>query len=811
MDRFLFELRLAARRMAAQPGFTAIALLSLGVGIGATTIFFSLMNSTLLKPLPVERPNELVAVVEPRFKAPVTSHPNYRDLRDRNQVLSGLAAYRIVPLNASLGGGRNSRMWGYLVSGDYFDVLGVKAVTGRVLTPADNVNRGGHPVAVISHLAWQRRFAGDPNIAGRTIKLNGMPYTILGVTPPGFIGVERFYAAEIFIPDMMTAQIEPGATYLDRRGDQNTFMVGRLKQGVSEEQAEANLNAIAAQLAKDYPKENEGMRFTLLPPGWAGGFLRGPVIGFTSILVGVAALMLIVVCINLTSLLLARAAERRRETAVRLAIGASRGQLIRQLLFESLLLAVAGGMVGVMLAYWGVSIISGARPPVDFALETTVQIDYRVLLFSLALTLATSVVLGLAPAVQSANTDLAAAIKNDATSERRRRWPVRDILVGAQITLSVLLLAASGLMLKSLRSAMEVDLGFRPKGAVAAGFDLALQGYSEERGKAFQKQILDRLRAMPGVESAAYLDFVPLDLGMSNTGVYPDGQPEPPASQTPLAQVFTASSGAFRTLGTKLLAGREFDERDTKEAPRVLIVNRTFTANVLKVKDPAEAVGKRVRSRSRVWQIAGVVEDGKYLALAEAPKPVMFFAASQDYTSIMRLVARTQGDERELLNRVRSLILEMDPDMAIYSAETLEEHMNLPLLPTRIAAISLAAFGGVTMLLAAIGIYGVMAFAVARRTREIGIRVAVGATPRQVMRAVFGKTAWLVGAASAAGVILAMLAGGLLAPVLIGVDPRDPLAHSAGVAAMAAVALLACWVPARRAIGIDPIRALRQD
>ncbi len=812
MDRAFFELRLAVRRLLSQPGFSVIAVLSLAVGIGASTIFFSLMNATLLKPLPIDRPGEVYSVIEPRFGAPVVSYPNFKDLRERNTVLAGMVAYRIAPMNASLGSGRNGRMWGYLVSGDYFEVLGVQASLGRALTPADNLKRGGHPVAVLSHLAWQRRFGGDPGVINRTIKLNGFPFTILGVLPPGFNGLEKFYAAEVFVPDTMSPQIEPGSNYMDQRSSQNTFIAGRLKPGVSKEQAEAGLNSIARQLAVEYPKENEGMVLRLVAPGWAGAFMRTGVIVFSTLLLSVAALLLLVVCINLASLMLARASERRKETAIRLAIGANRWQLLRQLLLESLVVTVIGGAAGMLLAFWGVALISALKPPVDFSFDTTVRIDYTVLAFTSLLTLVTSLLLGLLPAWQSTRTDLVTAIKNDAVTARERRWPLRDVLVGGQIALSVVLLGASGLMLQSLQRALTVNLGFEPRGAAALGFNLAFQGYSEERGIAFQKQFMDKIRALPEVESAAFASYLPLDLGMNNNGVYPDGQPTPSASQMPTAQSFEVSPAYFRTMRTKLLAGREFDDRDGPNGPRAIIINATLARKILKLKDPTAAIGKRLRTGSgAAWEVIGVAEDGKYFALSEAPKPAMFFSNLRRYTENVRVVARTSADPRLVLNRMREIVLSLEPDMALYDPETMEEHLRLPLLPTKFAAWSLASFGSVTMLLAAIGIYGVMAYAVARRTREIGIRMAIGASRGQVATVIFRRMSWIFGIAGLTGVALAMLIGGAIAPVLIGVNPRDPLVHLGSVAIMAAVALAACWVPARRAMAIDPLLALRQD
>jgi predicted permease len=371
----LFEIRLAIRRLLVRPGFTLTAVLSLAFGIGATTIFFSLLNSTLLKPLPVRNPGELLSLVDPRFQAPVVSNPNILDIQKRSgEFFTGVAGYRIVPLSVSLSPGENNRIWGYGVTGNYFDLLGVKAQIGRTLTVEDDVKRGAHPYVVLTDLAWKRRFGSDPAIVGKPIKVNRHKFTIVGVLPSGFHGTERFYAPEIFSTVAMADQLEPGQSYVDNRGSQNTFAIGRLKPGVSPAQAQARLDSLTAQLAAEYPKANDGMKLKLVEPGWGGDFLRGSVIGFNTILMALAGALLLVVCVNLASLLLAQAAERRKETAIRLAIGAARGQLIRQLLLESFMLSLAGGALGLLIAAWGVDAISKVRPPVDFSIQTDVSI-----------------------------------------------------------------------------------------------------------------------------------------------------------------------------------------------------------------------------------------------------------------------------------------------------------------------------------------------------------------------------------------------------------------------------------------------------
>ncbi len=814
MDRLFLELRIAWRRLCARPGFALTAVLSLGFGIGANVVFFSLLNSTLLRPLPVHEPSRLFSPVDRRFSAPVVSNPNLRDLRERcGKVFRNLIAYRIIGVNATLAPGNNNRMWGYSVSGDYFEGLGVKAALGRVLTMDDDRTKGAHPYIVLTDLGWRRHFNADPNIIGRSIKLNGYPFTIVGVTPPGFSGTERFFAPELFATWKMMDQTEQGYSGYDNvRDSHNSFAIARLADGMTKAQAQVALDTLTADLAREHPKENEGLKLRLSEPGWGGDFLRGPVIAFNAILVAVAVALLLVVCVNLANLLLAQAAERRREMGIRLAIGAGRGQLIRQLLLESLLLGVLGGGLGMLLAWWCVDGMSGIRLPIAFSLQTRIDLDYRVALFSIAVTLAASVAFGLMPAWQATRTDLAAAIKNDSSDPRRRRWPLRDVLVAAQIALSVVLIVCSALMLKSLNRAVTVNLGFDPKGAASLGFNLAMHGYSEQKGREFQSELLRRVRSLPGIEYATNADGLPLELNESTNNVYESGQPAPPASKMPSARIFTVSKDYFRILRTRLLAGREMEDRDTVKSPRVLVVNRTFTSKILKLSNPALSVGKHVEMGGRTHEIIGVVEDGKYLGLSELPRAVMFRSADQSYTSETRLVWRTSpGIIQESIPRVREIVQQMNAEITVLDARTLEQHLNLPLLPARLAAAAMSAFGLVTMLLAAIGIYGVTAFAVSRRTREIGIRMAIGADPKSIARMILSRAGILVAMAVVAGGGLALFGSRLLAPILIGVDPLDWSAHAAGVVVMAGTALLACFFPARRASRLDPSQSLRSE
>jgi predicted permease len=797
----------AFRRLRSSPGFTAASIVTLALGIGANTTIFSLVNAIVFRPFGVERQSELASLNIRTSKAqfPTLSYPDYKDYRDRNTVLSGLAMYRPIPMSMSRSGAKNARLWGYEVSGNYFDMLGVQPIRGRVLHPEDDVKRGGHPLAVISYSCWQARFGGDPEIAGKQVKIGGLDYTIVGVTPRPFIGTELIYTPEIFVPLAMAEQIEQ-FKWLDDRGNENALVVGRLKPGVSLMSAEAALNTIATALGREYPKDDAGVSIVLSPPGMGGNFLRGAITGFSAVLMVVAGLVLLIACVNLASLLLARAADRRKETAIRLALGASRGQLLRQLLTESLMLSIVGGAAGILLAWWLNDLVNVWRPPVDVPVVPHVVMDTRVLLFTALISLFSALLFGLAPALQSTRSSLVGAIKNEAPSEKLRRLNLRDILVTTQVALSVVLLIGSILVVRSLQHALSLNLGFDPQHAAVLSYDFAAQGYDEERSRQLQRRLLDKIRSMPGIEAAGMIDGLPLTLNISNSGVFF----EPRAGDVPTANMYFITPGYLQAMRTRLVAGRDLDQRDTKDAPRVALVNEAFVRELLPGEDP---VGKRFRHRATdKWiQIAGVVEDGKYRSLGETPSPTIFESMEQFWTPGQTLVARSPLAEAETARLLRRAVQELDPSLTVFSDGSLTSALGLALFPAKLVAVVLASFGLLAVVLAATGVYGIMAYAVSRRTREIGIRMALGAAPSEVARVVLARTAKLLAVGITIGFAIAFASGKFFSQILYGVSAHDPLTYLYAIALMAAVAFVACWVPARRAIQVDPLTALRAE
>jgi macrolide transport system ATP-binding/permease protein len=818
MHGLLQDIRLVFRQFLKAPGFTLVAIFSLALGIGANTAIFSLVNRVLLRPLPVERPNEIVAVnrvnLKDRDAFMSFSYPNYVDFRDRNTVLAGTIAHRFSPISLSRNR-NNQRIWGYLVSGNYFDVLGVRPWKGRFFTQAEDRVPGANPVAVVSYGAWQHLFGSDPDLVGKTVTLNGNTYTIVGIAPQGFNGTELVYTPEIWVPMMMAHQIEPGSTWLERRSSGVMFVQARLKPGITRPQAEASLNGLAAQLAAEYPETNASTGISLTPPGLVLPQLRNPVLGFSGVLMGVVGIVLLIACTNLANLLLSRAVSRRKEIAVRLAIGAGRGRLIRQLLTESITLSIAGGAVGMFLAWWIINLAMTFRPAMDFPLTIDVGLDWRVLLFCLGLSLVTGILFGLVPALQATKAGLITSLRDDTSASGFRRSRLRNGLVIAQLAMSLILLVAAGLVIRSLQHVQLMGPGFQAEHAIALTTDLGLQGYSEDRARGFQKQLLDRVNVLPGVESASLISSLPLSLNRNSNSIQIEGQEEKRGAQRPEAMTGEIGPSYFETMGIPLVAGRDFTERDNKDAPRVAIINETFARRFWPGANPVrDAVGKRFSfsGASGPWvQVVGVSRDGKYWSLGEDPQPFAYSPLAQDFDSMTTLVVRTNREPTSTIAAVRGVVQQLDPNLPVFDVHTLTEHMNISLFPMRVGAAIVSGFGALALLLAAIGIYGVMAYSVTQRTREVGIRMSLGARPGDVLRLVMGQGLRLAFIGLAIGIVGAWLLTRYMSSVLYGVSARDPLTFIGIPFLLSLVVVLACFFPARRAARVDPMVALRHE
>lgn len=814
METLLQDVRFGVRRLLKSPGFSIVAILSLALGIGANTAIFSLVNMVLFRSLPVPEPKQLVAVNSMGKDGEMSAHSylNYVDFRDRNEVLSGLLAYRFSPMSLGVNG-HNEKVWGFQVSGNYFDVVGVKPVVGRGFLPEEDKTRLSHPVAVISYSLWQKRFGGTAGIIDSEILINGKKFKVVGVAPAGFKGTEFVYTPEVYVPFAMQRWIEPESDWLDNRSNQNLFIVGRLKPGVTTGQAEASLNLVAAQLARDYPSENEGMKISLTPPGLILPQIRNAMLGISAVLMALVGLVLLIACTNLANLLLARATERAKEIAIRLSIGASRARIIRQLLTESVLLALVGGLMGVLLAGWIIDLIISLKPPADIPVTLELHLDWRVLMFSVIVSVITGILFGLVPALQATKTDLVPALKDIASQSGARRSWLRSSLVVAQIAVSLLLLVAAGLTLRALQQLRTINPGFNPENALTMSFDLSLQGYNSENGNQLRKQLLNRIQSLPGVQSASVTDFMPLSMNYNGTSIFIEGQPVERGVNAPNAMNADVGLKYFESIGTPLLAGRDLNELDQEGKTRSVVVNETFARKFFPGANPNEnALGKRFRTRpeGNPWEIVGVAKDGKYWSIGEDQRAFVWFPLA-DQLSFNSLIVRTTANPESTVGAIRNEFRNLDPNLPVTNVITMKEHMNLSLFPARAVAALLAAFGLLALTLAAIGIYGVMSYSVAQRTREVGIRMALGAQRGDVLRMILRQGMKLAAIGMIIGLVSALVLTRLLSNLLYGVSATDVVAFAGVTLLLAVVVVLACLIPASKAAKVDPMIALRYE
>jgi len=816
METLLKDIRYGVRSLLKRPGFVVIAVVTLALGIGANTAMFSLLNTVLLRPLPVDHPEQIVSVsVRGKNDSMLAfSHPDYIDFRDRNQVLSGLLLYRFAPLSLSRDG-NNQRVWSYEVSGNYFDLLGVRALKGRTLTPEEDQTKLSSPVVVVSHTGWQRRFASDPDLVGKEIILNNHSFKVIGITPESFRGTELIYTPDLFVPISMLEWVEPGSRWVDNRDSRNFFAVGRLKPGVGRAEAEASLNLLAQDLGKDYPNTNEGQTIQIVPPGFIIPDLRSAVVSFAWILMAAVVLVLFVACANLAGLLLVRAVDRRKEIAIRLAMGANRWRIVRQLLTESIVLSVIGGAVGLLLALWIINLLLTFRPPLDFPLTVDISLDWRVMTFSFLISLITGIVFGLAPALQSTRLSLVPVLKDTTAQGGYRRSRLRGSLVVVQLALSLVLLIGAGMVLHALKQLQTQSPGFDPNNALTLSMDLGLQGYDKPKAEQFYRQLIARVQSLPGIKSAALTTFLPLSLNYSSNSIYVEGAPVERGANAPVAMVASVGPRYFETMRTPILYGREFSEDDKTDSAKVAIVNETFVRKMFPAfSSPAEAVGKRMSfdgSTGPFIEIVGVAKDGKYFNIAEEPRSFTWTPHSQNFWLGMSLLVRTTGDPAAAITSVRNEARSLDPNLPLFDVKTMNEHMQLSLFPARVAATVLAVFGFVALTLAIIGIYGVTSYSVSQRTREIGIRMALGAEHKDVLRMILGNGLKLAALGVVIGLVGAVALMQVLTSLLFGVQPAYWLTFGLVSGGLMLVALLACYVPARRAAKTDPLKALRYE
>jgi predicted permease len=817
LDTCLQDARFAVRLLRKTPLFTLTAVLSLAVGVGANSTIFSIASAMLLRPMPgLSAPDRLVDIGRSRRPGEfdTVSYPNYKDIRDRATTIQDIYAYQIEPHPMSLGGnGEAERVYGAVVSANYFSVLGALPERGRLLRADDDRAVGGSPVAVISHELWVRRFAADAGIVGREIKVNGFPFGVVGIAPRGFQGT-TVLKADLWVPISMVAQAMPArsTTLLTSRRSTWLFMGGRLADGATVQQARAELTSIADGLAKEYPDVNDRFGLVALPVASVPGMVN-TVAGFLGVLMGIVGLLLLIACVNLAGMLLARGAARSREIAVRLAIGAGRGRLVRQLLTETAVLFLAGGVAGLLLSQVLTRLLLAVIPQLPVPLAIDITTDWRVVAFTAAASLVAAILCGLAPALQASRTNLVPSLKSDALDGRPSRLRLRNIFVVGQVTLSLVLVIAAGLFLRALQHAGNAPTGFDARNVDVVSLDLSLAGYGDESGEIFLRQLLDRIRQLPNVQSASATVDLPLDGGRMGLGDFSiSGVPLPSGRQSLDADWNVIEPGFFKTLGMPLLRGRDFADGDGAESPGVAIVNQAFVRQYLAGR---EAVGTSIdttdgadeKRRTRV--IVGVAPDAQLMSIGEAAEPYIYVPRAQRPMERLALVVRTAG--RSAIPSIRQLIREMNPNLPVNEALSLEAVTAFGLIPQRIAASVAGTLGIVGLALAAIGIYGVTSYAVSRRAREIGIRVALGADQGAVLRLMLRQGAALATTGVMLGLALAAAGSQVIKSLLFGVTALDPLTFAGAALLFTVIALIATYVPARKALSIDPMVALRND
>jgi predicted permease len=808
------DLRFGMRLMRTHKGFTAVAVLTLALGIGANTAVFSIIGSVLYPPLPVTESQRLVSVygtLKDNYGG--TSFPDYVDYRDRLQSYTGLAAYGRVPLKLR-SGNDTEEIGAELVTGDFFSTLGVGAAAGRLLTADDD--RMAAAVAVVSHSMWRERFGGDPQLIGRSVNLNGQEFEVVGIAPEGFSSILLDWGKQpqVWIPLAHHLTAFRGVDVLFKRDNRWLMVVGRLKNGVSIEQAAAETKTLAGQFAASLPQNDEGRSVALFPTAqtrfWPGH--RDEIVRVLALLETIAALALSVACFNVANLLLVRAAARRKETSIRLALGAGRWRLLRQWLSESLLLALLGAGAGLLIAVWLMRLPVSFQSPFKIALAIDPRLDHRALGFTLLITVLTSVIFGLAPAWQSARIGLANALKETAgRGQTSERAGLRSALVVAQVALALALITGTGLLVRSLWRMRAIDPGFNADRVLLVGLDIDPRDYDDVKTLAFYQQALERVAALPGIEAVSLTHNVPLGMvGNTPRPVEAEDAPAQREQDRVPASPDYVSPGYFRTLGIRLTAGREFGLLDSKGAPRTVIINQTLARRLWPGQD---AVGRRIKvaREKEPLTVIGVAPDVKYRSLLDTPKPYFYLPLFQQLNSSATLQARTSDDPVLSVSAIRQALREVDRNVFIGEVSTINGQIEAALSQTRLTATFAGLLGGITLLLAMTGLYGLMTYLVTQRTQELGIRMALGARPADVLYMVLRQGLKLALAGVAAGLIVTVALTRLMASLLYGVSATDPITLVVTAVSLTCVAALACYLPARRATRINPLDALRHD
>jgi predicted permease len=807
------DLRLAMRQLRKAPGFAITAVLTLALAIGANAVVFSVLNALVLRPLNVPHSENLFMVqrLYPQGDNPSQSYPDYRDLRDRNHSFESLMSYDITGAVGLDTGSKNpSVVWPYLVSGNYFDSLGVQPYLGRFLHASDEHGKNSVPYIVLSYAYWRNHFNSDPAAVGRVVQINKHPYTIVGVAPPAFRGTELFFAPDLFAPILDLPQIA-GWDPVEERGDHFTWIVGHLKPGVTPAAAASDLNIIAASLAKSNPKEDELLKFSLARPGLVGDTLGRPARAFMAGLMLLAGLILLAACANLGSVFAARAADRSREIALRMALGSKRKYILRQLFTEAILVSLAGGVCGMAGAVVILRVLSTWRPIPGIPINVPVNPDVKTYALALLLALVSGFLFGLVPVRQVLRADPWQIIRSGSTGAGRwRRFTLRDALLGMQIAICAVLITASLVAVRGLARSLQSNYGFDPQGAMLVKTDLHMGGYDGDQRAQMQRRMVDAAAAIPGVTAAGYSDRLPLGIGGNDSSVFADSTTDyRPRNTIADAQQLGVSPDYFRAAGTAILAGRTFTLHDEAKAPLVAVVNREFARKLF------GSVEKAVGGHFKRWggarvEVVGVVEDGKYETLTETPQPAMFYSFLQQPSSSTWIIVRSQHTPQEIAGALQQSLRRLDPVLPLQISSWNTE-LDSALFAARVATVALGVLGVLGAMLAITGIFGMASYAVSKRLRELGIRIALGANRREVLGAALGRAFRLLAIGSAAGIILGVLATRVLSYIVYQATPKDPIVLGGVILSMLAVGLVAACIPARHALAVDPMILLREE
>ena len=805
-DNLSRDLRLAFRMLRNSPSFTVVSILTLAMAIGANAVVFAALNALILHPLDVPRADRLYGIEQAKSKSGYVSYPDYLDLRDRNQSLDGLAAYNFALVGLDTGG-NPIRAWAYEVSANYFDVLEIQPYLGRFFHASDEHGAKSTPYVVLSYAYWHVNFQDDRGVVGRAVQLNKHPFTVVGVAPPGFHGTLFFASPAFYFP---LGNLEDQST-LNARGNRWIFeSFGKLKPGVTRAQAIADFNSIGSYLKKTYPNAEKETTYSLAPPSLYGDYLGQPVRAFVTALMLLAGLILLAACANLGSLFAARAADRSREVALRLALGSSRARILRQLFTEAVLFSVVGAAFGL----WGGSLLlrwlTSWNPFPQYPMLFTVNPDANVYAVALLLAVASGLLFGAVPVRQVLRTNPYEIIKAGSLAKAGRRITARDLLLGAQIAICAVLITSSFVAVRGLMRSLHGNFGIQPQNAILADVQLDMAGYSEDQTGAMQKRMIEAMETIPGVTSVGLIDSPPLASGTVDTDIFPDNATDfRPVNAATTAVIYTSSPGYLRAAGTALLGGRELAWQDDKNAPRVAVVNQEFARRLFGSSPQALGGYFKRRDGTRI-QVVGVVENGKYESLTDDVRAAMFLPFLQSPSSGVSLVVRSAVNPQQVAEAVRSKLRELDPGLPSF-IQPWDRAMEGPLFPSQMAVVSLGILGLMGAILSVTGVFGIAAYSVSKRKRELGIRIALGARRKEVLRAALGHAVKLLAFGSAAGLILGILAARVLASIVYEATPRDPFVLTGVVLAMLLVGLLATWIPAHRALSIDPAMLLREE